>query len=642
MKKEMNIEYRTRNKDLRIFDETSHRKTLITSSNFSNPCSIFDIRYSFFPLLFLFFSINLSAQIPTRYNLKLQPIDQTESFLKSQVELLPSFSDSLSVRNKLARVLLQLHANAYLEASIDSIYRFEKTFFTKIFIGKKYEWAKLENGNVEPAFLEQIGFRKRLYQNKDFYYQEVLKLQKSLLTYAENNGYPFAEVGLKNIKIREGKIAAQLFMQKNRLITIAGIKIKGEVKISNRYLENYLGFKKGDLYDKSKIQKIRQRIRELPFVQEAKDLTITFKGDKATINLFLKKKKASRFDFLVGVLPRTNTSSNTSQRNFLITGTFNADMHNQFGLGERIFAEFQQLSPGTQELELQFAYPYILSFPFGIDFKFDLYKKDSTFLQIESDFGIQYLLEGGNYLKAFWNTRTTNLLTVNESQIIAAKKLPAELDLTNSIFGLEYNLQKLDYRFNPRKGWGTLLRVGAGFKRIKENNLIIGLETSDPDFTFQSLYDSLTLRTFQYQLEGKIEKYFPVFKRSTIKGSITSGWILSQSPIFRNEQFRLGGNRLLRGFDEESIFTTNYVIGTIEYRLLIGQNSFLFAFGDYGYVENITIDSREYDTPVGVGAGITFETKIGVFAFSLAVGKQQGNPFDLRSVKSHFGYVSYF
>lgn len=613
-----------------------------SSLSFLNPCSLLNIPACIFVLSFLY-SISLSAQRPTRYNLKLQSIDQTVTFIKKQFEIQPSFSDSLSVRNELNNILLQLYANAYLEASIDSIYRFEKTFFAKIFIGKKYEWASLKNGNVESAFLEQIGFRKRLYQNKDFYYKEVLKLQKSLLTYAENNGYPFAEVGLKNIRIKEGKVAAQLFMKKNRLIIIDGIKIKGVIKISPQYLENYLGFKNGDLYDKSKIDKVLQRIRELPFVQqEGKGLTITFKGNKATINLFLKKKKVSRFDFLVGVLPRTNNSASPSQRNFLITGTFNADMQNQFGLGERIFAEFQQLAPGTQELELQFTYPYILNFPFGVDFKFDLYKKDSSFLQVESDFGVQYLLEGGNYLKVLWNTRRTNLLTINESQIIAAKKLPEELDLTNSVFGLEYNLQKLDYRFNPRKGWGTLLRVGAGFKRIKENNTILGLETSDPNFTFQSLYDSLTLRTFQYQLEGKVEKYFPVFKRSTIKSSVTSGWIISQSPIFRNEQFRLGGNRLLRGFDEESIFTTNYVIGTLEYRLLIGQNSFLFAFGDYGYVENITIDSREYDSPVGIGAGITFETGIGVFAFSLAVGKQRGNPFDFRSVKSHFGYVSYF
>ncbi|MEM6964165.1 MAG: ShlB/FhaC/HecB family hemolysin secretion/activation protein [Bacteroidota bacterium] len=356
----------------------------------------------------------------------------------------------------------------------------------------------------------------------------------------------------------------------------------------------------------------------------------------------MRKKNASRFDFLVGVLPRSNVSPNSGQRNFLITGTFNADMQNQFGVGERLFAEFQQLSPATQQLELHFAYPYILNFPFGIDFKFDLYKQDSSYLQVQSDFGIQYLLEGGNYLKAFWNNQTTNLLTVNESQIIAARRLPADLDVTNSIFGLEYNLQKLDYRFNPRKGWGTVLRAGAGFKRIRENNTILGLQTSDPDFTFQSLYDSLTLRTFQYQLQGRLDKYFPVLQRSTLKASLRAGWIISPNAIFRNEQFRIGGNQILRGFDEESIFTTNYAIGTLEYRLLIGQNSYFFVFGDYGYIEDVTKDTRFFDNPVGVGGGITFETNIGVFGFSLAVGRRRELPFDFRSVKTHFGYVSYF
>ena len=591
-------------------------------------------------IFLFFFCVNISLFAQPRYTLQLHPLDQTETFIKKQIEISPSFSDSLAVQNELANILLQLYGQAYLEASIDSVYLFENTFNAWIFVGKKYEWASLENGNVPPAFLEQVGFRKRLYQGKDFYYREVLKLQEALLTYAENNGYPFAQVGLENIKVQEGKIAAQLFMKKNKLITISKIKIKGDAKISARYLENYLGIKKGSLYNKSKIVKIRQRIRELPFVKEAKSLTITFNGNKATVNLFLQKKKASRFDFLVGVLPRNNPAP--GKRNFLVTGTFNMDMHNQFGVGERIFAEFEQLSPGTQKLNLQLTYPYILNFPFGIDFDFALYKKDSSYLHIESDFGIQYLLEGGNYFKVFWNNQTTNLLTINELQIIASKKLPAELDLTHSTFGIEYNLQKLDYRFNPRKGWGTILRAGAGFKHIKENNSILGLETSDPSFTFQSLYDSLTLRTFQYQLEGQLEKYFPVFKRSTLKASLRSGWMIAQASIFKNEQFRLGGNKLLRGFDEESVFATNYVVATAEYRLLIGQNSFFFVFGDYGYVENITEDVRKFDTPLGIGGGMTFETKVGIFGISLAVGKQQNNPFDFRNIKTHFGYVSYF
>ncbi len=46
--------------------------------------------------------------------------------------------------------------------------------------------------------------------------------------------------------------------------------------------------------------------------------------------------------------------------------------------------------------------------------------------------------------------------------------------------------------------------------------------------------------------------------------------------------------------------------------------------------------------PIGIGAGITFETKVGIFGFSLAVGRQRETTFDFRRVKTHFGYVSLF
>jgi hemolysin activation/secretion protein len=117
---------------------------------------------------------------------------------------------------------------------------------------------------------------------------------------------------------------------------------------------------------------------------------------------------------------------------------------------------------------------------------------------------------------------------------------------------------------------------------------------------------------------------------------------LTPSPISQNEQYRLGGSRLMRGFDEESLFATRYMVGTLEYRLLIGRNSYFYTFGDAGYIQNFTRTTRASDTPIGFGAGITFETKVGLFGVSLAVGKQAANPIDFRNVKTHFGYVSLF
>ena len=72
----------------------------------------------------------------------------------------------------------------------------------------------------------------------------------------------------------------------------------------------------------------------------------------------------------------------------------------------------------------------------------------------------------------------------------------------------------------------------------------------------ESFYDTLSGKTFRFNLEGTVEHYFPVMDRSTVKASAKTGAIISEKGILQNEQYRIGGNRLLRGFDEESIFAT--------------------------------------------------------------------------------------
>jgi outer membrane protein assembly factor BamA len=250
------------------------------------------------------------------------------------------------------------------------------------------------------------------------------------------------------------------------------------------------------------------------------------------------------------------------------------------------------------------------------------------------------LFEGGNYLKLFWNQTSTTLLTVDTQSIVAAKMLPPSLDVTNSLVGVEYNMQKLDYRFNPRKGWSILVRAGNGIKTIKKNASIVGIK--DPDFNYESLYDSLNLRSFQYRGSGNVAGYLPMFGRGVVKAGVQFGGIFGKEPVYFNEQFRIGGNRIMRGYDEESIFATRFAVFTLEYRFIIGQNSYLYGFGDYGYVENITPDIMRFEHPLGFGAGITFETKVGIFGFSLALGRLSDNSFDLRNVKSHFGYINVF
>ncbi len=582
----------------------------------------------------------LSIEIEAQVSIQLRYENPQDSvfFLKINPNFSKKAADTASAINILRGAVKQLHAQTYLEASFDSILIFQKNIIAFLHIGKPYKWASLQNGNVNTDYLSQVGYRERLFENKPFSAKEIVDIEEKLLNFAEDTGFPFAQVWLDSIHIENAAIFASLMMKTGAQFRFDSIELSGFAKISPHFLENYLDVKKGSLFNRSKVLKMASRLAELPYLTVRKPPTVRFtEGGHAVVNLLLDNRKASRWDFLVGVQPTTQPDG--SQK-FGITFNGTADFQNLFGVGERIYANFENLRPQSPRLNVKASYPYILNLPYGFEGAFDLYKRDSTYIETHANVGVQYLLGGSDYLKLFWQNYNANNLIINRLQIEQTRKLPSTLDVSTNTLGLEFMKQQLDYRFNPRHGWAILLRGGAGIRKVRQNSDI--LDIKDPTFDFKTLYDTVSLRSFQYRLDNKIEFYLPVLKRSVVKLAVTSGWLFTSTPISQNEQYRIGGNRLLRGFDEESIFATKYAVGTLEYRLLIGRNSYLYTFGDVGYIENKTRTTRRTDTPLGFGAGITFETNVGLFGVTLAVGQQQGNPVDFRNVKTHFGYVSLF
>ena len=220
--------------------------------------------------------------------------------------------------------------------------------------------------------------------------------------------------------------------------------------------------------------------------------------------------------------------------------------------------------------------------------------------------------------------------------------MPPEADLRSVNIGINLEWFNTDYRFNPRKGNDLNINAAAGTKKIKKNNVIVQLHDSfDPSYNFNSLYDTVKLKSYQFRIKFTGAHYFRLSRASTLKTALSGGWF--QSPnIFRNELFQIGGYKLLRGFDEESIFASQYGVGTIEYRYLLGQNSFLFAFADAGWARNTALSRNISNTFIGAGLGMAFETKAGIFNISYASGKRDDTKFNLRQSKIHIGYVNYF
>lgn len=596
------------------------------------------LQRSYIPFIALFVligslpAVSLNAQKPGRYVLQVLPLSDKNGFVEEHIKYQKEQPDSMAVFSEIRGIVSRLRAEAFLEASADSIAFRDSLVYAFLHVGPPYEWARLSDGNVGPLWLGQVGFREKNFRNKRFSTREVTRLMDDLLTFAENNGYPFAKVWLDSISAENGVVNAQLFLDQKSYIRLSPLQVSGEADIAVQYLSFYLGLKDGAPYNREKILQAKNRLQELPFVRLKKDPYVTFQNGFATVHLELEKKNASRFDFLIGVLP-----DKQKRGKVLITGSLEAEFKNQFGKAEEIYLQFEQLRPQTQQVEVSFAYPYLFKLPFGADITFELYRRDTNFIDIKYETGVKYSFSGNNYLKAFAGKHVSNLLSVDTASIKVSGRLPDTLDISRTTLGLEYALERLDYRYNPRSGFSVRLRAGAGLRDLRRNSLIESAGLGE-------LYDALVSRSFQYRIEAQAAYYLPVGQTGAVKAGIQTGILLSDDKLLANEQYRIGGNRLLRGFDEESVFATNFVVSTLEYRLLLDRNGYLYVFGDLGRVDEETVQHIEQSIslPYGFGAGLTFETKAGIFGISLAYGSRKGNPIDFGEPKVHFGFVSLF
>ena len=326
--------------------------------------------------------------VAQEYTLSLQINSDTDQTLPIDLDY-PQKITTAQLTSSLEKVITQLHNAGYFSASIDSIFSYDSTYLAQVYTGRPVQWLRLDQGNIPSQFLTKVGFKQQFFKNKALNYNTLNKLQNDLLTEAENNGYPFATIKLDSISEQKGQFSARLNMRKGTLVTFDQIIIEGNADIKLDYLSNYLGIKPGDIYSKQKILDIPNRLKELPFLSVSKAPDITFFGDKAILNLALEKKKASRFDFIVGLLPNTLNEGGAEVRRFTITGDFKGELYNPFGAGEYIQLQLEQLRPATPKLDLNLNYPYLFGLPFGVDAQLNFFKQDTAFLNVQLDVGVQ-------------------------------------------------------------------------------------------------------------------------------------------------------------------------------------------------------------------------------------------------------------
>ena len=574
---------------------------------------------------------------PPVTQLRIHYVDKDSLFNPAPLQLQTSFTARLFCMDYINKLPLLLASKGYPTASVDSTWFEENAVSIALFTGRQYHWMRLMVDSIEKKALDESGFVQKQFSGKLLNIKQLQALEHRILSFYEKSGYPFAEVYLDSIQLEDDRMNALLKSRKGPFYHVDSIRVFGKEKISRNFLYHYLNMTRGSIYNKDRLLQVGKRLSELPYLQELQPNDITLLGSGSILNLYLAPKRSSEVNVLIGLLPGDGITSK-----FQFTGDVKLNLKNALAGGETILVNWQQLQRNSPRLNIGFQQPYVFNSPFGFDFLFDLFKKDSTFLQINAQVGAQYLLSANQSGKIFVQWQNSYLLAngVDTNQVKASRRLPPNIDVTAVNVGLDYEWIKTNYLFNPRRGNELSVIASTGIKNIKKNNDILALK--DPSFNYESLYDSVKARSYQFRIRLFGAHYFPVAKQATVKMALTTG-IFSSQHVFRNELFQIGGFKLLRGFDEESIYATQFGVATVEYRYLLALRSYLFGFIDEGWVKYKYQQVNLTNTFMSAGIGMVFETKFGLLNISYAVGKRNDVLFNIReSSKIHFGYINYF
>ncbi len=559
------------------------------------------------------------VQAQTNYYLKIIPTQSSKLIFNYQQQ----FTDTLSRTNEINQLINSYYTQGFIFAEIKSKIDSGNYQTNYLETGVKFTWEEIKFSNTWKEILLESNFKEKQFIRKAINPGKLKSLFDAVITYCENNGYPFARIKLDSIQINNGLVKAKLAIELNQIVRIDSVRLIGNSVISKRFLMTYIGIKEGNLYNESLLKAVNARISELPFLKSKFPSQIVFSKTETYLNIFPEKRNANQFDGLIGILPANTTSSKTQ-----LIGQLHLGLLNTFKQAELIDVLFKGQPNSTRDIKLKLNFPFILSSPISLDLLFAVRRQDTTFSQIEQEIGLPYYRRAGNYFKVYFKNSQSNLLSTKG--LITATVLPSYADVSSSQYGIGVKEERLDYRNNPRKGFLILMNSSIGNRVIKKNALVNEI-----------LYDSLQLNSIQYRLDFKADLFIPIVGRNVVKISTIANWVESPN-LFQNELVRFGGINDLRGFDEESIFASELLIYNLEYRFLLDQNSFFQLFYNQAFYQRKINKQLVSDNPFGFGLGVNFETKAGIFTLCYALGKQFNNPISFSTGKIHFGIINYF
>ncbi|QKG58574.1 BamA/TamA family outer membrane protein [Hymenobacter sp. BRD128] len=539
--------------------------------------------------------------------------------------------DSLTALRTVRELVLALQADAYLTASADELHWGRDTVRVRLYVGEQFRWAYLHNGNLGDGLLTRAGYREKFFRRTPWHPADWAALQERVLTEAENQGYPFATVGIDSLRMSGRDIAGRVVLKRGPAVYFDSLQIVGSSKTKKRFLTKYLQLTPGQPYSQQRVAAAAALLRQLPYVRLRAEPEVRFAKNRARVYLLLDERPSNQFDAIVGLLPNSNGASGVQ-----FTGDVTINLRNLRGGGKQVGLQWRKTDATSQLLDASYLHPNIFGTPLEVGGTFNLYKQTGNYLTIRPRLQVSYPTARAGRLTFFAEQRSSRLL-LDSAAYAQLGTLPNYVDSEYNSYGLGYSRANLDDLYFPHRGLFLSAQGGVGTKTIRRNASIN-----------EALYDGVALRSTQYSFSGRAERYWALGRQGVLLVRARGEGLFNQQ-FFLNDLFRLGGLNSLRGFQENQFYTNAYGVGTIELRQFTGPEGYVFVFADQAVLQAYTFTTTQrsthaLDSPTGLGAGLSFRTAAGLFQFVYSVGRSEflNTTFSLTNSKIHFGLTSRF
>jgi len=437
---------------------------------------------------------------------------------------------------------------------------------------------------------------------------QVLKVLQNEIQVYHENGFPFASFTFDTITYTPSAVI-RISVSRGPEIRNGELLVHGDSSLKPSVLRKWIRFKSDLPFSLKTMKAVPFLSSRIPFAEEFSPPVLEWFGNQAIIHLYVRKSRNNSFSGILGILPQPQNSKP------IITGNLDGSLTNLLGKGISMDFKWTRFAPSSQTAGLTLRLPVLDYSGLGLETNFYIFRQDSLINMQKAD------LQAITSSSTLWQFRFGLSFSSSSGRFGQVGLENARVSINSLLFGLYFDPQ-LPNKIQLKR---TFISIQAlpSVKKINSEN------------------QSATLNHFNFNSSG----CYPVFstRRFALLGKWNTGLLFSDQ-ITVPDQFRLGGSRLLRGFNENYFFASQYFLSTIQPQVLLDEKLLAGVFSDF-LVFSQTKKSDLFpgaESAIGFGFFSEFEIGSNLIQITFANGFSENLPFDFQATKIHFGYVARF